>query len=97
MDSREVLVRFVTGAIYFYLFSEWSRLALGSTQPPVQWVQGVLSSGVKLSESGVDLSPASSTEAKRGWNYIPTPLHRHGLHKDDCNLQLFSITMFYVF
>jgi hypothetical protein len=35
------------GRVKNFLFSTSSRPALGSTQPPIQWVQGVLSQGVK--------------------------------------------------
>jgi hypothetical protein len=34
-----------------FLFSTASRLALGPTQPPIQWVLGALSRGVKQVES----------------------------------------------
>jgi hypothetical protein len=42
-----------------------SRLALGPTQPPIRWVLGVLSPGVKLN---------TSAEIKNGGATIPTPL-----------------------
>jgi hypothetical protein len=42
-----------------------SRLALGPTQPPVQWVPGVLSPGVKARPGrDADHSPPSSAEVK---------------------------------
>jgi hypothetical protein len=34
----------------FFLFATASRLALWSTRPPIQWVLGVLTPGVKRSE-----------------------------------------------
>jgi hypothetical protein len=35
------------GRVKNFLFSTSSRSALGSTQPPIQWVSGALSPGVK--------------------------------------------------
>ena len=42
-----------------FLFSEASRLAMGPTQSPTQWVRGVKQPGCED-----DHSPASSTEIK---------------------------------
>jgi len=41
-----------------------SRLALGPTQPPIQWVPGALSLGVKQQGHEADHSPPSSAEVK---------------------------------
>jgi hypothetical protein len=46
------------------LFTIVSRPALGPTQPPIQWVQGALSLGVKLLGREADHSPPSSAEVK---------------------------------
>jgi hypothetical protein len=46
LDDRAIGVRSQAGAKIFSLASV-SRPALGSTQPPAQWVPGVLSPGVK--------------------------------------------------
>jgi hypothetical protein len=46
LDDRAIGVRSQAGAKDFPLASV-SRPALGPTQPPVQWVPGVLSPGVK--------------------------------------------------
>jgi hypothetical protein len=40
-----------------------SRLALRPTQPPIQWVPGALSAGVKRPDREADQSPFSSAEA----------------------------------
>jgi hypothetical protein len=45
LDDREIGVRSPAGAKDFPLASV-SRPALGPTQPPVQWVPGVLSPGL---------------------------------------------------
>jgi hypothetical protein len=43
-------------------FSHTSRPALGSTQPPVQWVPGLFPGGRKRLGSDADPSPPSSAE-----------------------------------
>jgi hypothetical protein len=47
-----------------FLFTTASRTALGPTQPPIQWVQGALSLGVKRPRREADHSPPSSAEVK---------------------------------
>jgi hypothetical protein len=42
-----------------------SRPALGPTQPPIQWVEGALSPGVKRPGRDADHSPPSSAEVKK--------------------------------
>jgi hypothetical protein len=46
------------------LFTTASKTALGPTQPPIQWVPGALSLGVKRPGREVDHSPPSSAEVK---------------------------------
>jgi hypothetical protein len=46
MDNRGIAFRFPAGATGF-LSSTVSRLALGPTQPPTQWIPGFLSPRVK--------------------------------------------------
>jgi hypothetical protein len=55
-----------------FLFTA-SRMALGPTQPPIQWVPGALSLGVKWLGCEADHSPPSSTEVKNVWSYTSTP------------------------
>jgi hypothetical protein len=55
---------------HFYMSSE---LALGPTQPPMQWVAGVLPPGVKWLRREADHSPPTSAEVKKTWVYISTP------------------------
>jgi len=45
-----------------FLFATASRPALGSTQPPMPWLPGVPSPGVKRLEREADYSPPSSGE-----------------------------------
>jgi hypothetical protein len=63
-----------------FLFDSASRTALGPTQPPIQWVPGALSMGVKWSGREADHSPPSSAEVKSVWSYVSTPSMRlHGV------------------
>jgi hypothetical protein len=64
LDDRAIGVRSPAGAKIFRVTSV-SRPALGSTQPPVQWVPGVLSPGVKARPGrDADHSPPSSAEVE---------------------------------
>jgi hypothetical protein len=54
-------------------FSISSRPALGSTQPPVKWVLGALSRGVKRQGCEADHSPPTSAEVKKMWIYTSIP------------------------
>jgi hypothetical protein len=49
------------------LFSKLSRLALGLTQPPIYWVPGALSTGVKW--------PPPTANVTHQWTYMSTPLY----------------------
>jgi hypothetical protein len=55
-----------------FLFSTSSRPALGPTQPPIQWVMGALSPGVKRPGREADHSPPTSSEIKNTWIYTFT-------------------------
>jgi hypothetical protein len=63
LDDRGSRVRFPRG-LEIFLFTTTSRTALGPTQPPIQWVPGALSLGVKQPGREADHSPPSSTEVK---------------------------------
>jgi hypothetical protein len=47
-----------------FLFTTVSRTALGPTQPPIQWVPGALSLGVKWPGREADHSPPSSAKVR---------------------------------
>jgi hypothetical protein len=53
------------------------RTALGPTQPPIQWVPGALSLGVKRPRREADHSPPSSAEVKKPWSYTSTPQYAY--------------------
>jgi hypothetical protein len=57
-----------------YLFSIASRPTLGRPQPPIQFVPGALSRGVRRPGREADHSPPSSAEVKNG-AAIPPLLH----------------------
>jgi hypothetical protein len=63
------------GRVKNFLFSVPSRPALGSTQPPIQWVQGALSPRAKLQGREADHSLPASAELKRMCIYASTPPH----------------------
>jgi hypothetical protein len=56
-----------------FLFSMSSRLALGTTQPPIQWVPGDLLPGVKRLGHKADHSPPTSAEVKKRGSIQPLP------------------------
>jgi hypothetical protein len=55
------------------LFTTASRTALGPTQPPIQWVPGSLSLGVKRLGCEADHSPPSVPRSKNEWSCTSTP------------------------
>jgi hypothetical protein len=74
LDDRAIGVRSLAGQRIFPLASV-SRPALGPTQPPVQWVPGVLSPGVKVQLGrDADHSPPSSAKVENEWElYLLSP------------------------
>jgi hypothetical protein len=56
-----------------FLLATTSRLALGPTQPPVQWVAGAFTPGIKRPGSEANHSPPSSAEVKNPWSYTSAP------------------------
>jgi hypothetical protein len=50
-------------------------MALGPTQPPVQWAPGLFPQGVKRQEGKIDHSPPSSAEVRNEWGYYPLIPH----------------------
>jgi hypothetical protein len=56
-----------------FLFPSSSRAVLGPTQPPIQWVPGAISPGVKWPEREANHSPPTSAEVKKMRIYTSTP------------------------
>jgi phage terminase large subunit-like protein len=52
-----------------------SRPVQGPTQPPIQWVPGAISPGIKRLEREGDHSHPTSAEVKKTWIYTSTPPH----------------------
>jgi hypothetical protein len=69
--SQQVIIIIII--IIIILFTTLSRTALGPTQPPIQWVPGALSLGVKRPGREADHSPPFSAEVKNEWSYTSTP------------------------
>jgi hypothetical protein len=59
------------GGMIFVL--SMSRPVLGPTQPPIQWVPGVLSPRVKRLGREADPSPPTTAEVNNTWIYTSTP------------------------
>jgi hypothetical protein len=59
---------------------DMSRRSLGPTQPPIQWVPGALSLGVKRLGCETDHFLPSSAEVKNTWSYTyAPPIRLHGV------------------
>jgi hypothetical protein len=56
-----------------FLFTTASIPALEPTQPPIQWVPGALSLGVKRPGREADYSSPYNAEVKNAWSYTSTP------------------------
>jgi hypothetical protein len=63
LDDWGSRVRFLARAGNFF-FTTISRMAVGPTQPPIQWVPEALSIGVKWLGCEADHSPLPSAEVK---------------------------------
>jgi hypothetical protein len=79
LDDRGSRVRFPAGA-WNFLFDTASRNALGPTQPPIQWIPGALSLGVKRPGREADNFLHLAPRSKNAWSYTSSlPLRLHGV------------------
>jgi hypothetical protein len=63
-----------------FLFTTASRLTLGPTQSPIQWVPGALSLGVKWLGVKLTTQPHLVLRLKNEWSYTSTsPIRLHGV------------------
>jgi hypothetical protein len=72
LDDRCSTLDFRRG-LGIFLFTTASRTALGPTQPPIQWVLGSLSLGVKLPGREAYHSPPSSAEVEERVEHTSNP------------------------
>jgi hypothetical protein len=56
-----------------FLFTTVFRPALGPTWPPIQWVPGAFSLGIRQPGGEDNHSPPSSAKVKNVWSYTCTP------------------------
>jgi hypothetical protein len=63
----------VAGTGKIFLFCTASRLAPGPTQPPIEWLAGALSLGVKRPGRETDHLPSFIAEVKNGGAIPPLP------------------------
>jgi hypothetical protein len=61
------------GRVKNFLLSKSSTPTPRITQPPIQWVPGALSPGVRQQGREADNSPPTSAEVKKMWIYTYTP------------------------
>jgi hypothetical protein len=59
-----------------FIFTTASRPALGTNQPPIQWVPGAFYLGAKRPSREADHPPPSSAEVKKACSYTSTPTIR---------------------
>jgi hypothetical protein len=98
LDDRAIGVRSPAGAEIFPLASV-SRPALGPTQPPVQWLPGVLSPGVKRGP-GVMLTthPHLVPRSLMSRYYTSSPPKRlHGVYRDCFTLLCFAWLKYFTY
>jgi hypothetical protein len=71
LDDRGYRVRFPARAGNFPLYRR-VQIGSGAHQPPIQWVPGVLSLGIKRPGREADHSPPCSAKVKNAWRYTST-------------------------
>jgi len=59
--------------VRYCLFSKASKLVLGLTQSPIQWVTMTLFLGIMLLENEADHLPPSNAQVDNNWSYTSTP------------------------
>jgi hypothetical protein len=85
-----------------FLFATMSRLTLGPTHPPIQWLLGAFFPRVKQPGHKADHSPLSGIRVANAWSYTSTPpmlLHgmvfKHMIHLHDVVKQRDNFTLLY--
>jgi hypothetical protein len=70
--GRPKVMRSSSDTVKNFLFSMLARLILGPIQPPIQFVLGTISAGVKRPGREADHSPPTSAKVKNTWIYTST-------------------------
>jgi hypothetical protein len=66
--------------IWLPIYKLYVRISLRPTQPPIQWMPGALSLGVKQPGHEADHSPPSSAKVKECMElYLHSPICLHGV------------------
>jgi hypothetical protein len=79
LDYRVIGVR-IPPRLGIFLFATASRLALGPTQPPIQWGTGVSFRGIKRPGRDADHSPPSGAKVKEYVKlYLESSIRLHGV------------------
>jgi hypothetical protein len=73
LDVRGVGVRVPVGSRIYLSPHRPDRRALGFTQPPIKWIPGALSPGIKRPGREADHSQTASADVKKTWIYMSTP------------------------
>jgi len=63
-------VKFPAGAISIFLSTTTSITAVGPTQPPIKWIPGALSPGVKRLGRKADHSPPLLQYVLQAWCFV---------------------------
>jgi hypothetical protein len=86
----------IPGRARDFLFFKMSRPALGPTQPPIQWVLGILSLSMKQLGCGVDHSAPSNAKVKNEWMelYLYSPFVASWHVQEELNLLLSTVEFF---
>jgi len=74
LDNGGIMVQFLT-FVEDFLFPKASRISLGLTHSPIQWVTEAVSYGTEQPLHYIHNPPASSTKANNALSYISTPPH----------------------
>jgi hypothetical protein len=72
-------VHFQARAVCFFFYCTASRPAVSSTQPPILWIPGATSPGVKRTWREADHSTPSVTYMKKTGAVPPLPVCLHGM------------------
>jgi flagellar basal body-associated protein FliL len=75
-----IIIIIIITTITIIIWEFFSSPSLQPTQPPIQWVQGAFSLGVKRPRREADHSPPSSAEVKECVElYLHSPTRLHGV------------------